>query len=329
MLAVVLLSLLQAEAPTRYEFTAAHMGAQWKITLYALTADGAKAAAKAAFARVAELEAVMTDYDPKSELMRACKANDAAPGVPIKLSDDLFDALRKAREITDATAGAFDPSLGPLVQLWRTTRRTVKLPEDIALSTAKALAGPTLWAVDAKAHTLTLCKAKMRLDLGGIGKGYAADAALAVLKEHGIRSALIAASGDITAGDAPPGRTGWAIDIAPLRKGDAPRKLCLANHSVSTSGDLYQHIDIAGVRYSHVLNPATGLGQTGWRSATVVMPSGWRADACTKALLLLPEADAAKLIDQFGGQFFLAVQAKPGNVPTELQSKGFEKFQAK
>ena len=133
MLAVVLLSLLQAEVPTRYEFTAAQMGAQWKITLYALTADGAKAAAKAAFARVAELEAVMTDYDPNSELMRACKANDAAPGVPITLSDDLFGALRKAREITDATAGAFDPSLGPLVQLWRTTRRTVKLPEDIAL----------------------------------------------------------------------------------------------------------------------------------------------------------------------------------------------------
>jgi FAD:protein FMN transferase len=320
---------LEERGSTRYEFTSTHMGTQWKIVLYSNTEANAKAAAKAAFARVAELEKVMSDYDGTSELMTLLKANDASPGTPQKLSDDLFDVLCKARKVTTETAGAFDPSIGPLVQLWRNSRRTRKLPDDETLSTAKKLVGPELWALDEKAKTLTLKHAKMRLDLGGIGKGYAADAAMAVLKKQGITSALIAASGDINVSAAPPGKTGWTVDIAPLKKGDEPRRLLLVDQSVSTSGDLFQYVEINGLRYSHVLDPATGLGMTGYRSGTAVMPSGWQADAYTKATLLMPQEKAQDLLEKHGGQMYLAVKLKPDDKPTVTQSKGFDKLLAK
>ena len=106
----------------------------------------------------------------------------------------------------------------------------------------------------------------MRLDLGGIAKGDAADQAQAVLKAHGITAALVAASGDITVSDPPPGKDGWTVEIAPLGK-EKPKYEKLANAAVSTSGDLFQFVEIKGVRYSHVLDPKTGLGQTGRRSA--------------------------------------------------------------
>jgi thiamine biosynthesis lipoprotein len=317
------------EQPTRHEFTSTHMGTQWKIVLYANTEADGKAAARAAFARVAELEKVMSDYDGTSELMTVLKANDANPGTPINLSDDLFGVLCKARKVTTETGGAFDPSIGPLVQLWRNSRRTRKLPDEATLLAAKKLAGPDLWAIDEKAKTLTLKHAKMRLDLGGIGKGYAADAAMAVLKKQGITSTLIAASGDITVSAAPPGKPGWTVDIAPLKKGDEPRRLLLADQSVSTSGDLFQYVEINGVRYSHVLDPATGLGLTGYRSGTTVMPTGWQADAYTKATLLMPSEKAQALLEKHGGQMYLAVKVKSDDTPTISQSKGFEKLLAK
>jgi FAD:protein FMN transferase len=315
--------------PTRHEFTSTHMGTQWRIVLYAPTEAEAKAAAKLAFARVAELEKVMSDYDGTSELMTVLKANDATPDIPLKLSDDLFDVLNKARTVTTETAGAFDPSIGPLVQLWRTSRRTKKLPDDTTLAEAKKLVGPDLWTLDEKAKTLTLKHAKMRLDLGGIGKGYAADAAMAVLKKEGITSVLIAASGDITVSAAPPGKPGWTVDIAPLKKDDKPRRLLLVNQSVSTSGDLFQSIEINGVRYSHVLDPGTGLGMTGYRSGTAVMPTGWQADAYTKATLLMAPDKAQTLLEKHGGHMYLAVKLKPDDTPTVTQSKGFEKLLAK
>ena len=319
----------RAVVDSRHEFISTHMGTQWKLVLYASTEAEAKAAAKAAFARVAELEKVMSDYDGTSELMTVLKANDANPGTPLKLGDDLFDVLCKARKVTTETGGAFDPSIGPLVQLWRNSRRTRKLPDDTTLAEAGKLVGSELWTLDEKAKTLTLKHARMRLDLGGIGKGYAADAAMAVLKKHGITAALIAASGDITVSAAPPGKQGWTVDIAPLRKGDEPRRLVLADQSVSTSGDLFQYVEINGVRYSHVLDPATGLGMTGYRSGTAVMPGGWQADAYTKATLLMPPDKAQALLEKHNGQMYLAVKLKPDDTPTVTQSKGFVKLLAK
>jgi thiamine biosynthesis lipoprotein len=306
------------------------MGTEWRIALYAPDKPTAEKASKAAFARVAELDLVMSDYNPKSELMRFCYANDAKPGLAQKVSGDLFDVLEKSQRIAAASDGAFDITVGPVVKLWRVARKTKQLPDAKELAAARELVGYKMLTLDVKGKTATFAKAGMRLDLGGIGKGYAADEALKVLKLQGIASALVAASGDITVGEAPPEKPGWVVEIAPLQKGDKPRRLTLVNASVSTSGDLFQFVEIEGVRYSHVLNPKTGLGLTGRRSATVIAQQGWLADSLTKTASVLPPDEAMKLIGKYEkAAMFVAVKESDTSKEVVTQSKNFADYEAK
>ncbi len=315
-----------AETPKRFEFTSVHMGTQWRIVLYAPDEATAEMAQKAAFERVAELDRAMSDYTLKSELMKFCLANDDAPGKPVAISGDLFRVLKHSKEIAELSDGAFDPTIGPLVKLWRAAKKTKKLASDEDLKAAKELVGYKLLSLDEKAKAATLAKKGMRLDLGGIGKGYAADEALAVLRAEGIASALVAASGDITASNAPPEKDGWLVEIAPLREKDPKRMLKLVNQSVSTSGDLFQFVEIEGVRYSHVLDPKTGLGLTGRRSATVIAAKGWQADALTKAASVLPPKDAVKLIDSIpGAATSIVVRETETGEEVKTESKEFGK----
>lgn len=316
-----------ADEPSRHEFREVHMGTEWRIALYASDKPTAEKASKAAFARIAALEMVMSDYNPKSELMRLCANNDTEPGKPISVSGDLGDVLARAGVVAGLSDGAFDITVGPLVKLWRVARKVKELPDEKQLAAAKELVGYKLLELDPKEHTVKLVKAKMRLDLGGIGKGFAADQALAVLKKLGCPRALIAASGDITVGDAPPDKTGWEVEIAPISKDQPARRLKLVNQSVSTSGDLFQHVEIDGVRYSHILNPKTGLGLTGRRSATVIASKGWQADAFTKVASVMEPAKAKKLIDGYGGAVMYLVTKDSDEAKARVtESEGFGKF---
>jgi thiamine biosynthesis lipoprotein len=268
----------------RYSFEQRHMGTLFRIILYAPDDDVARRAARAGFARVAELNAVMSDYQPTSELMRLCAK---AGGPPVKVSDDLFVVLKRSQEVAARSGGAFDVTVGPVVRLWRRSRRTQVLPDAEKLAAARALVGYKLVVLDEKARTVRLLKAGMQLDLGGIGKGYAADAVLAVLARFGITRALVAAGGDIAVSGPPPGKKGWAVAIAPL-PGESPGgTLTLAHAAVSTSGDAEQFVEIDGRRYSHIVDPRTGIGLVGQMSATVIAPTGTQADSLTKVLAVL------------------------------------------
>ena len=321
-------ALHAGDSPTRHEFRAVHMGTEWRIVLCAADKATAEKATKAAFARVAELELVMSDYNPKSELMKLCAANDAEPGKPIGISSDLFDVLKQADAVSSASDGAFDITVGPLVKLWRVARKVKELPDPKELAVAKELVGYKRMTIGAKDHTVTLAKAKIRLDLGGIGKGFAADEALVVLKKMGCPRALIVASGDITVGDAPPDKDGWEVEIAPITKDQPARRLKLVNRSVSTSGDLFQHVEIDGVRYSHLLDPKTGLGLTGRRSATVIASKGWQADALTKVASVMEPAKARKVIEDYGAVMYLVAKDSDDAKEAVTESAGFAKFLA-
>ena len=299
------------------------MGTTFRIVLYAADKDAADAAATAAFTRVAELDAIMSDYKKDSELMRLCATADKA----IPVSDDLFAVLQKSEEMSKLSEGAFDITVGPVVQLWRHARRTQQLPEKDELSAAMAKVGWKNVQLDPKSRTAKLLKPDMRLDLGGIAKGYAADAALKLLRDkHGIKSALVAASGDITCGDPPPDKPAWDVDIAPIAKGQKPRSLKLSNAAVSTSGDLEQFVVIDGVRYSHIIDPKTGLGLTGRRSVTVVAKHGVTADSMTKAVMLMPREKAFELVERTpGAAAFIAIVGKDEAVEA-TQSKRFAEY---
>jgi thiamine biosynthesis lipoprotein len=238
------LNLSAAEpALSRYSFTQPHMGTRFQIIVYTPDKDKAEKATKAAFARIAALNATMSDYDKTSELMRLCAK---AGGPPVPVSADLFFVLSRAQKVSRQSDGAFDVTVGPIVRLWRKARRQKKLPDSEKLKEARALVGWRNVRLDEKKRTVELLKAGMQLDLGGIAKGYAADEALAVLKKHGIASALVAAGGDIAVSAAPPGADGWKITIAPLPGEKDSGRLILHDAAVSTSGDAEQLVEIDG-----------------------------------------------------------------------------------
>jgi thiamine biosynthesis lipoprotein len=276
---------LEEKGLERFTFQEPHMGTQFRLVLYAKDKATAEKVARAAFARVAELNRIMSDYLEDSELMQLCKK---AGGEPVEVSKDLFQVLQEADRISKLSGGAFDVSIAPVVKLWRKARRTGKLPETEELKKALALVDYRQIKLHPEGRRVQLMLVGMLLDLGGIGKGYAADAFLEVLRQHGIRSALVAAGGDITVSEAPPDAKGWKVGIAPLEPGGGPSKyLLLRNAAVSTSGDLFQFVEIGGKRYSHIVDPKTGLGLLGRRSVTVIAPRGASADGLDTALCIL------------------------------------------
>jgi thiamine biosynthesis lipoprotein len=323
-------SSLAGKDNERFEFESKHMGTTFRVVLYAPDAAIAKKAADAVFARVAELDAIMSDYKQTSELMRLCKTFALTIGEPVKVSNELFTVLSRAEEMSKRSEGAFDVTVGPVVQLWRHARRTQELPDAKELAAALAKVGYQNVKLDAAKKTVLLTTPGMLLDLGGIAKGFAADEALKLLRDRfGIRMALIAASGDIACGDPPPGKDAWTVDIAPIAKSQKPRTLHLANAAVSTSGDLEQFVVIKGVRYSHVLDPKTGLGLTGQRSVTVIATNGTTADSMTKAVSVLPRDKAMKLVEDTPGAAVSIMILDANEKPVATTSKRFVQFTAK
>jgi thiamine biosynthesis lipoprotein len=313
--------------PARFEFSQPRMGTLFRIVLYADGEPKAKQASQAAFARIAELDNIMSDYKPASELMKLCKK---AGGDPVRVSADLFAVLERAQEIGRKTDGAFDVTVGPIVRLWRKARRTRKLPDAEELKRALALVGYEKMKLDPAKRTVQLLVMGMLLDLGGIAKGYAADAALEVLRGHGIRRALVAAGGDIRVGEPPPGKRGWKIGIAPLKKpADPPDHfVLLVNAGVSTAGDAHQFVEIDGKRYSHIVDPRTGQALQGRRSVTVIAANDTTADVLDTALCVLGPERGLKLIEAGNGLAALYVFENDGKVITR-PSKRFAQYQVK
>lgn len=288
------------QAPTakplaqRFEFQQPHMGTLFTITLYATNEVFAQGGADAAFAKVAALNQMMTDYDPESELMRLCRQ---PVGQPVPVSAELFEILAESQRVAELSAGAFDPTIGPAVRLWRRARRTEALPAPKQLAHAQESVGWRKLSLNALKQTVTLLATNMQLDLGGIAKGYAADAALKVLRAQGIRSALVAASGDIAVGDAPPGQTGWRVSIGtPFQREGKARTLTLQNAAVSTSGDSEQFVVIDGKQYSHIVDPRTGMGLTNRCQVSIIAPRATLTDALATAVSILGAEQGGDLI---------------------------------
>jgi FAD:protein FMN transferase len=321
---VLLFSACRSVSPEkpqqRFEFSHPAMGTLITITLYAPDPTAAKTAAAAAFQRFDALEDVMSDYQADSELLRLC---DQPYGTPVPVSQDLFDLLQRAQKISRLSDGAFDVTVGPYVRLWRFARKRKVLPTPAEIAAARATVGWQKLRLDAHGRTVTLLVPNMRLDLGSIGKGYAADQALQVLKGRGIDRALVAASGDIAIGNPPPGQRGWKIGIAALDgiTNQPPLTVLLHNAGISTSGDTEQFIEINGVRYSHIVNPATGLGLTNRIQATVIGPDATTTDTLDTAVSLLGVKRGLALADSFPHTAAVVVTKADGQTQTSVSRR--------
>ena len=270
------------------------MGVQVRLVAYARDEVLARRACRAAFARVAELEQIASDYRPSSELMLLCKRFEIdASRPPVRVSRDLWTMLNFSRQVSEASKGGFDVSVGPLVKLWRDSRRSQVLATPAELRAARLKTGWKKIEMDARQRSVRLKVPGMRLDLGGVAKGYAGDCALQVLAAHGIRRALFEAGGDIVAAAAPPGASGWKVQ---LPEGIT---VSLSHGALSTSGDTVQWVQIGGKRYSHVIDPRTGLGLSQRWMATVAAPNGITSDALSKAATVLEPQGVARLSQKF------------------------------
>jgi thiamine biosynthesis lipoprotein len=295
---------LQGHAQQRFDFESVQMATKFRLRLHAENRETAEKAAEDAFAHVAALTAVFSDYEPYSELSRL---NATKPNVPFQASPELVEIITRSLEISQLTDGAFDITCGHLTRLWRSMKNRKQLPPPERLAAAKAAMDWHAVKVDAQASTITLTKPGMLLDLGGIAKGYAADSVLKRLRErHHITRALVIAGGDIAIGDPPPGKEGWEIKlrtyIEPIGGGVAKLDtVLLKNTAVSTSGDLYQSITIEGKRYAHIISPKSGLGVTETVSCSVIARDGTTSDALATAMVVLGKEKGSEIAKRIPG----------------------------
>lgn len=262
----------------RFAFSQIRMGVDTPIVVYAESESQAVEACRAAYTRISQLEQQMSDYRIDSELNQLCRA---AVGRWQRVSRELFYVLWRAHRLAQQTDGAFDPTVGTLVRLWREARRTGRLPDAPTLQEARARAGYRLMELCLRRRAVRLKTAGMQLDLGGIAKGYACDHALRVLRRYRITRALIQMGGDLVAGEPPPDAPAWRIA---LPEGG---ETTLARGALSTSGSTEQFVEIEGVRYAHIIDPRTGLGLTRLILARARARDGITADSLATAAAVL------------------------------------------
>ncbi len=268
------------------------MGVDVRMVVYAPDQVTAEHACAAAFERFAMLDTIMSDYRDDSELMKLCARSG---GPPVKISRDLFTVLQRAQEVAKRSAGAFDVTCGPIVRIWRKARKTHVLPIPSEIAEALTVSGWKKLQIDARRHTARLLVPGMKLDLGGIGKGYADDCAQETLKANGITHALVEAGGDIVVSDPPPGSDGWKIQVGSA--GPAPR--LFANVALSTSGDTEQFVEIGGKRYSHIVDPRTGEALTNRIEVTIVAPNGLTSEGLSKVVSVLGPEKAQAVVKSY------------------------------
>lgn len=304
----------------RFESVEPHMGTLVRVTVYARDHDSAKRAFRAAFDRIGDLDRTLSDYRPDSELNGITRIG---VGRAVRVSDDLFAILEASQQLAEATGGAFDITQGAVVRLWREARRTGRLPDAAALREAVARSGYRKLHLDSGRRTVMVDVAGMALDVGAIGKGYAASEALEALGDSGIRHALVAISGDLAFSEAPPGQRGWRIGIhseAPSVT-PVPQVLELSHAAVSTSGSREQYVVVDGRRYSHVIDPASGMGLVGDVTVTVIARHGLEADGLDTAVSVLGRRRGLALVESRPGVAALVVERTSGGVRATPSSR--------
>jgi thiamine biosynthesis lipoprotein len=271
------------------------MGLPVRILLHASDESRAQAAARAAFERIAALDRMLGEAGSESELRRL----EAGGRQWTPVSPDLLEVLTTAVAVARATDGAFDPAAGPLVALWRESRKTGKLPSAAALEAARSSSGWRQLEIDRATGAVRLGKDGMRLHLDGIVRGYILQQGLRAMRMKGNGRVLIESGGQIVVGSGPPGLAGWRIDAAAADPVFKQRASQLTNAAMATSVTGVPFLEIDGTRYSQMIDPRTGLGLTTLITARVIARDAAVAEALAAALTVLGPAGAQGILDRF------------------------------
>jgi thiamine biosynthesis lipoprotein len=298
---VLLLSLVawlaatpvHAGEPVRVEASVDAMGSTYTVALYGESRDNLEAVVEQAFEEVRRLDRMLSNYRRDSEWS---EVNRFAAQRPVRVTPELFRLLERCLDYSRRSEGAFDISVGPLMKVWGFYRGTGRLPGKAEVRKALETVGYRHLILDAQHYTVRFDRPGVELDPGGIGKGYAVDRMVDVLRENGVTSGLISAgSSSIYALGTPPGAQGWKVSVRHPR--DSRRTVAevyLKNESMSTSGNYEKFFQANGRMYSHIMDPRTGYPAPGMLSVSVIAPTTLASEAWTKPIFINGRAWAAR-----------------------------------
>ena len=266
-----------------------------------------QAAIEAAYAEIDRLEAMISSWRADSQ---TTQINDMAGRAPVVVPSELFNLVRRSLKVSELTGGAFDITFAGLGKLWDIKADPPRLPEKAEIEAALRWVDYRQVVLDAERRTVYLSQTGMRIGFGAIGKGYAANRALAVIAQHGFTNALVNAGGDLIARGRQNDGQPWSIGISHPR--DRERIfawLQLTEQAVVTSGDYERFITIDGVRYSHIISPQTGYPASELQSVTIICPDAELADALATATFVMGPKRGMDLVDKLKGVECLMIDA--------------------
>jgi thiamine biosynthesis lipoprotein len=290
----IVILFLKGQSDSLYVFSKPAMGTLYKLYFYEDKEVNPELIEKKVFERIGYLDAILSDYKENAEVYQL---NIKQPLEWIGISRELGFVLKKSIKWSKNTGHFFDPALGSLTQLWRRARRRNEYPADSLQHIAKEYAGIQHIALRKrnKQYQFKFNKKGIKLDFGGIGKGYAVDEALKICRQMGVRSAMISAGSSIAIGNAPPSKIGWLVMadtvLFPLAK-----KRYLKNTTQSISGDQQQFLEWEGKRYSHLLNPLTGKPLTVETTCLVEGPNGMITDVLGTVFSLMEKKRIQRIL---------------------------------
>lgn len=311
LLLVLAPSLAVAQTARPVTFRTQTMGTWAALTI--VTSDSARVAdsALSALEVFHDVDSLMSNWTETSEVARI---NREAGRRMIEIDPEVADVIAYALATAAASDGAFDITVEPLVRLWGFLGGERRVPSQSEISAALDRTGTDKLIFDAKRRTLRFTRGDVRVDLGGIAKGYSVDLVAALLREAGVTNALVDLTGNMAAIGNSAGHPGWTVGIRdPSDQLPYVGRLRLYDQCVSTSGDYEQFVDADGRRYGHILDPRTGWSATGVMSVTVVSNNGMAADAWATALFVLGPERARRIASERDDLAVVLIEPVPGS----------------
>jgi thiamine biosynthesis lipoprotein len=304
------------------------MGTFARVVVVAANRDIANKCIEAAFAEIYKVDELMSSYKSDSQISIV---NREGFNRTVEVSDSVYEVLQRSIEFSKLTNGAFDITVGPLVDLFHSSEKTEVAPSEEEIAQAKAKVGFEKLILDDSNKTVRFTVEGMRLDLGGIAKGYAVDKAIEAAKKAGAVGAMVDIGGDIRCfGTAPKGKENWLIGLQnPSTISDTDEdnillELKLTDQAVATSGDYQQFVLIKDKRYSHIINRQTGTSSEGLSSVTIIADNATDADALATAVSVMGMDTGLALIEKLPNTEAILIMSQPKN--ELIKTSGVEKY---
>ncbi len=298
LLLVALPILLLAQLQTKSEIVQL-MGCRFELTAVHTDADTALRAVEAGIAEIQRIEKLISSWDPHSQ---TSAINRAAGKHAVVVDQELFNLIRRSLKVSALTHGAFDLSFAAAEKIWTFDRQAYPEPSTEQVAATIDLINYREVLLDEAQHSVQLQRQGMKIGFGGIGKGYAANRAKAIMQELGIQNGVVNASGDLVCWGQQANGKNWAVAIADPQ--DAQRAvawLSIKEGAIVTSGDYEKYLLLQGRRHAHIIDPRTGYPTTGIKSVSVICPDAELADALATSIFVLGVEEGLALINQLRG----------------------------